>query len=153
MIKIRRVVSLLLFLAVVVLPAQDTAQEQKVNYYRVDHVITVNGEIIDIKAEKCYNNNDFIIIYLKEKKSGEVYRVEVSPQWFFTLDLLTGSKIEVTGSYNKMQDTNLILTQAITFRGENSQFRDNQGFPLWRGKGKHMKTGQQGKGKRKRGRY
>jgi hypothetical protein len=134
-------------------PAQGR-QEQQVKYYRVDQVDTMQGEIIAIKTEKCYQENDFVVLYLKEKTSGETYRVEVSPGWFFTLDLMEGSQIEVTGSSSKAGETNLVIAQSITFRGELSQFRDQSGFPLWRGKGKHLQGAQRGKRKRKqRGRH
>lgn len=126
--------------------------EQQVKYFQVDKVKTIRGEIIDIKTEKSYHKNDFIVIYLKvkEKTGEEIYRVEVSPEWFFAMDLMKGSKIEVTGSYSAISDQSLMMTQSITFQGEKYEFRDKYGFPLWRGKGKYMKQGYRGRGKRKR---
>lgn len=126
--------------------------EQQVKYFQVDKVKTIKGEITDIKTEKSYHRNDFIVIYLKVKeKTGEkIYRVEVSPEWFFAMDLMKGSKIEVTGSFSTINAQSLIMTQSITFQGEKYDFRDKYGFPLWRGKGKYMKQGYRGKGKRKR---
>jgi hypothetical protein len=126
--------------------------EQQVKYFRVDKVKTIRGEITDIKTEKSYHKNDFIVIYLKvkEKTGEEIYQVEVSPEWFFAMDLMKGGKIEVTGSYCTIDGQNLMMTQSITFQGEKYEFRDKYGFPLWRGKGKYMKQGYRGKGKRKR---
>jgi len=122
---------------------------QKVKYFQVDRVKTFKGEITDIKTEECYQN-EFIILYLKEKANGEILRVETSPDWYFNLDLLKGSKVEVAGSYSQNEQQNTIIVQSITYRGEVYAFRDKFGFPLWRGKGKHMNRGQQGKGKHKR---
>jgi hypothetical protein len=130
--------------------------EQQVKYFRVDTIKTIRGEITDIKTEKSYHRNDFIVIYLKvnEKNGEEIYRVEVSPGWFFAMDLMKGSKIEVTGSYCTSDGQSLMMTQSITFQGEMYEFRDKYGFPLWRGKGKYMKQGNRGQGKRKqRGRH
>jgi hypothetical protein len=126
--------------------------EQQLKYFQVDKIKTIRGEITYIKTEKSYHRNDFIVIYLKvkEKTGEEIYRVEVSPEWFFAMDLMKGSKIEVTGSYCTINDQSLIMTQTITFLGEKYEFRDKYGFPLWRGKGKYMKQGSQGQGKRKR---
>lgn len=126
--------------------------EQQLKYFQVDKIKTIRGEVTDIKTEKSYHRNDFIVIYLKVKgKTGEeIYRVEISPEWFFAMDLMKGSKIEVTGSYCTINDQSLIMTQTITFLGEKYEFRDKYGFPLWRGKGKYMKQGYRGKGKRKR---
>ena len=146
--------TIFLVAAAAALASVQDPQGQQVKYYRVDQVITLKGEIIEIKTEKCYQDKDFIVLYLKEKKSGDRYRVEVSPGWFFTMDLPTGSQIEVTGSTGKVGETDLLIAQSITFRGELNQFRDKSGFPLWRGKGKYMKDARQGKGKRKqRGRH
>jgi hypothetical protein len=130
--------------------------EQQVKYFQVDKIKTIRGEITDIKTEKSYHRNDFIVIYLKvkEKTGEEIYRVEVSPGWFFAMDLMKGSKIEVTGSYCTIDGQSLMMTQSITFQGEMYEFRDKYGFPLWRGKGKYMKPGNRGQGKRKqRGRH
>jgi len=137
----------ILFLLVVTVFA-----EQQVKYFQVDKIKTIRGEITDIKTEKSYHRNDFIVIYLKvkEKTGEEIYRVEVSPEWFFAMDLMKGSKIEVTGSYCTIDGQSLMMTQAITFQGEMYEFRDKYGFPLWRGKGKYMKPGNQGQGKQKR---
>jgi hypothetical protein len=127
--------------------------QEPIKYYRVDSVKTIKGEVINITSEKSYHKRDFTVIYLKEKKSGEIYRVEVSPEWFFNMDLMKGSKIEVTGSHCRMEDdTHLLMTRSITFQGEIYQFRDKYGFPLWRGKGKYMKPGDKG-GMRRRGRH
>lgn len=141
----------ILFLLVVTVFA-----EQQVKYFQVDKIKTIRGEITDIKTEKSYYRNDFIVIYLKvkEKTGEEIYRVEVSPEWFFAMDLMKGSKIEVTGSYSTIDGQSLMMTQAITFQGEMYEFRDKYGFPLWRGKGKYMKPGNQGQGKpRRRGHH
>lgn len=140
------ILSMLLLLGTFAAPVYP--QRNAFKYYRLDKVKTVTGQIQEIKSEKCYQGRDFIIIYLKEKKSGDIYRVEVSPEWFFHLDLMQGSLIEVTGSYNKEADSLLIMTRSITFQGETYQFRDKFGFPLWRGK---MKRGKgRGKGQMRR---
>ena len=126
--------------------------QKQVKYFQVDKVKTIRGEITDIKTEKSYHKNDFIVIYLKVKENtGEkIYRVEVSPEWFFAMDLMKGGKIEVTGSYSSIDGQSLMMTRSITFQGEKYEFRDKYGFPLWIGKGKYMKQGNRGKGKRKR---
>jgi hypothetical protein len=126
--------------------------QKQVKYFQVDKVKTIRGEITGIKTEKSYHKSDFIVIYIKvkEKTGEETYRVEVSPGWFFAMDLMKGGKIEVTGSYSTISGQGLIMSQSITFQGEKHEFRDKYGFPLWRGKGKYMKQGYRGKGKGKR---
>jgi hypothetical protein len=118
-------------------------------YYRVDQVITIKGEIKEIKKEECYRSNNFMVIYLEEKKSGRVYRVEVSPDWFYNVDLMKGGSIEITGSYTKTKEQNLVIARSISFQGELYRFRDKHGFPLWQGKRRQMRHGGKGRQKRK----
>jgi hypothetical protein len=125
--------------------------QKPIRYYRVDSVKTVKGEIVEIKSETGHNKGNFTVIYLKEKKSGEIYKVEVSPEWFFNMDLMEGSYIEITGSCTLEDGTNLVMTRSIAFQGELYEFRDKYGFPLWRGKGKHANRGAKGN-MRRRGR-
>lgn len=140
---------IIITLTILFLQVSAVFAQQHVKYFQVDRIKTIRGEITDIKTEKSYHKSNFIVIYLKEKTSQEIYLVEVSPEWFFSMDLLKGSQIEVTGSFNKVDGQNLVMTQSITYRGEIVQFRDKYGFPLWRGKGKYMKRGYRGKGKGK----
>ncbi|MCK5057804.1 MAG: hypothetical protein KAT34_14185 [Candidatus Aminicenantes bacterium] len=140
-------ICLLMLAAAVVYPQRGTGRRFK--YYRVDRVKTFKGEILEIKKEECYRNINFMVIYLKEKKSGVIYRVEVSPGWFYDLELMKGSAIEVTGSNTKTQAQNLVIARSITFRGESYYFRDKYGFPLWQGKQKQMRRGGKGRMRRK----
>lgn len=87
-----------LFLCLLLLTTAGVFAQEQIKYYRVDNVKTITGEIVDIKSEKSYHKNNFTVIYLKEKKSGEIYRVEVSPEWYFDIDIMKGGKIEITGS-------------------------------------------------------
>jgi RecG-like helicase len=128
---------LLAILALSLLPwPGDNTQKGKVKYYRVNTVRTVRGEITAVKTEKCYRQKDYTVIYLKEKKSGHLYRVEVSPRWYFNMDLMVGSRVAVTGSVSKTNQINQVMTRSIMFQGEMFHFRDKHGFPLWQGKGR-----------------
>ena len=139
-----------IFLSILLVLKVGIFAQRQIKYYRVDSIKTIKGEIVDITSEKSYHKRDFTVIYLKEKKSGEIYRVEVSPKWYFNMDLMKGSEIEVTGSYCRMDDKHLLMTCSITFQGELHQFRDKYGFPLWRGQRKYMSP--RGKGRMRRGR-
>jgi hypothetical protein len=139
-------------LCVLLLVTAGIFAQKQLRYYRVDSVKTIKGEITDIKSEKSYHKNNFTVIYLKEKKSGEIYKVEVSPEWFFSMDLMKGSRIEITGSCTLENGMNSMMTRSIAYQGEIIHFRDKNGFPLWRGKGMQKNRG--GKGKmRRRGKH
>lgn len=129
----------------------DTKEQMK--YFRVDKVITVAGTVTAIKSEKSYKSrkNDFIVAYLKDKKTGDQYKIEFSPAWYFNLDIMEGSQIRVTGSKCRISGQQLIMTQSIVFQGGIFHFRDKHGFPLWRGKGrKNLKNDRRYNRKRKR---
>jgi hypothetical protein len=76
--------------------------------------------------------------------------VEVSPRWFFEVDLMVGGRVEVTGSVNTIEGVHHVMTRSIMFRGELYEFRDKYGFPLWRGKN-NGDRGHRGRGGGKRG--
>lgn len=110
---------------------------------------TIVGEVTAIIQEETEAQHPFVVITLKEKKSALTYRVEVAPQWFFEMDLMAGSLVEINGSVVSTDDTPTLLASAITFQGERFVFRDPNGFPLWRGRGSD-RANPSGKGNRRR---
>ena len=121
-------------------------------FYDIDSVIKVKAKVINIKQEKTYKRNNFIIIYLKELKTGRELKAEVSPFWFFNLDINKGSLIEIQGSKIKYNNKDYIITKSIIYKGEIYEFRDKLGFPLWRGK-RYKSIYNENKNKRRRGKY
>ena len=132
-----KIIVLLFFLFCVNVNAQ---AQQPIKYYNLDKIVTVKGEITEIKVEPCYRKRDFIVIHLTDHPNEKHYKVEVSPRWFYNIDLLAGSKIEVTGAVNEIDGENIILASSILFKGELHHFRDPRGFPLWRGKRKQQRN-------------
>jgi len=124
--------------------------KEAIKYFRLDTIIKITGEITDIKDEECYTGENFKVLYLKEQNSERQYKVEVSPNWFYELKLKKGKTVEVTGSYFLQGDDHIIMTQTIEYEKKSYRFRDDFGFPLWRGKGK-MKGRGGGFGKGRRG--
>ncbi|MEN8223539.1 MAG: hypothetical protein ABFR36_09825 [Acidobacteriota bacterium] len=107
--------------------------KDKLKYFRMDKIVTVSGKIVKIRSEERYRKNRFIVFELKENKTEKLYDVEVSPLWFYKIDVVEGGLIEVKGSLNNLKDKDVILAQSMTFAGEIFNFRDKFGFPLWRG--------------------
>jgi len=116
-------------------------------YYNLDNVTTVTGTIVDITTQRSYHKHDFVMIRLATPGSDTVYNVEVCPQWFFQLDLMKGMELEVTGSVAMVEGQNFMMTRSLRYSGELFNFRDTNGFPLWRGQ---AKTPAQGKGAQRR---
>jgi hypothetical protein len=104
---------------------------------------------MEIKTESCYKGDNFSVLYIKDQSSDRQYKVEVSPAWFFNLQVEKGKSIGVTGSYMQIDQQHIIMAQELEYEGKIVNYRDNLGFPLWRGKGR-MK--ERGMGNR-RGRY
>ncbi len=117
------------------------------HFYNVDTEKKIKGTIQNIVMESRYKDaSPFLIVVVEEKKTEEVYNVEISPVRFFTHDFHKGEDLEVTGSlYSKEGEKNIIARQ-IRFRGEIIILRDKKGFPAWRGG--EMKQKKRRKGKR-----
>ncbi len=127
----RKLVAIFLFLQI--LTSSGFGGTDKYKYFRLDNIITVSGEIAKIRMETTNKKNKFVILELKNTKGNKIYVIEVSPLWFYKVDVVVGSLIRVKGSLNNMKEKKIILAQSIIFEGEIYNFRDKLGFPLWRG--------------------
>ncbi|MCK4761800.1 MAG: hypothetical protein KAW12_06330 [Candidatus Aminicenantes bacterium] len=146
---------IILWFCLLLLAGFSAAAQKKaaqIKYYRVDQVKTIKGEILEIKKEPASKKSVFTVLLLEEQDSGERYRVEVAPGWFFkTKKMKTGNKVEVTGSYCCFKDKHTIIARTLTFGKKKYYFRDKNGFPLWR-QGKRRFISPRGSGRgRKRG--
>ncbi len=57
---------------------------KEVHFYNVDSERKIEGTIQEIILEPRYEERlPFLMVVIKEKKTGEIYKVEVSPAWFF----------------------------------------------------------------------
>lgn len=111
-------------------------------FYNVDTEKQVEGTIRELLFEPRYEDRaPFLILLLEEKKSGEVYRVEISPVWFFDRDLHAGESVKVVGSLYAKEGTRYIIARELQSAGETFLLRDSRGFPSWRG-GKMKRAGQ-----------
>jgi hypothetical protein len=116
-------------------------------FYNVDAEVRIQGTVREILFEPRYDDRaPFLVIALDQKDTGQKYRIDISPSWFFGEDLHQGEKIEVIGSLVRTaDDTKQVIARELHFRGETLVLRDARGFPEWRG-------GRTAKGARRRGR-
>jgi hypothetical protein len=141
--KFRSLVSLLAWLAgsSLFLSGQPSGG-QAGPFYNIDTEKRVEGTIRELLFEPRYEDRaPFLILLLEEKKSGEVYRVEVSPVWFFDRDLHAGERVTIVGSLYAKEGTRFIIARELQAAGETFLLRDSRGFPSWRG-GKMKRAGQ-----------
>lgn len=143
----KKVLLIFLFILICVMPG---ISKQDIKYYRLNNVINLKGKILDIKAEKSYRRHKFINIYLQGEQKKVIYKVELSPDWFYDMKLKKGSRVEITGSLNRSGKKDLIIARKVIFQKKIFYFRDKDGFPLWRGKrrqyNKSRKSGMRRKG-------
>jgi hypothetical protein len=111
-------------------------------FYNVDTERQVEGTIRELLFEPRYEDRSpFLILSLEEKRSGEVYRAEISPAWFFDHDLHVGERVKIVGSLYVKDGTRSIIARELQSAGETFLLRDSRGFPSWRG-GKMKRAGQ-----------
>lgn len=122
-------------------------QEKTFKYYNLERVDTVKGTITAIETQQSYHKHQFIIVELQSADSGPAYSIEVCPQWFFQLDLVKGMEIEATGSLTGTGEQAVMMARSLRYGGEIHYFRDENGFPLWRGQ---RRPRGQGKGVQRR---
>lgn len=116
------------------------------HFYNVDTEKKINGTIQRIIMEPRYKDaSPFLIVVMEEKKTKEMYNVEISPVQFFTHDFHKGEELEVTGSQYSTDGQKNIIARQIRYRGEIIMLRDKKGFPAWRGGEMKQRKGRKGK--------
>ncbi|MBP1768171.1 MAG: hypothetical protein H6P98_2286 [Candidatus Aminicenantes bacterium] len=103
-------------------------------FYNVDTEKQVEGTIRELLFEPRYQDKaPFLILVIEEKKTGEVYRAEISPAWFFDYDLHKGESVRIVGSTYAKDDSQYLIARRLQCGGETFFLRDSRGFPSWRG--------------------
>jgi hypothetical protein len=123
------------------------AAPQPGQFYNLDTERQVEGVIQEVLFEPLYENRaPFLVVVLKEDKTGVTYRVEVSPAWFFNYDLHQGEPVKVTGSFYAKEAASCLIARQLQAGGETFMLRDSRGFPNWRGGPTKVKGGHRGRG-------
>jgi len=106
-------------------------------FYNVDTEIRIQGTVREILFEVRYKGRSpFMVIALDEKDTGQKFRIDISPSWFFDEDLHKGEKVEIVGSLVRSADDGKhVIAREVRLRGETLILRDTRGFPEWRGGG------------------
>jgi hypothetical protein len=129
-----------------VIASQARGQQPSAPFYNVDAEKQIEGTILDLAFEPRYKDRaPFLILIIEEKSTGEVYRAEISPAWFFDYDVHKGESVRIIGSTYTQDDSQHIIARRLQCGGETFYLRDSRGFPNWRG-------GQMKRGDRHRGR-
>ncbi|OGD18310.1 MAG: hypothetical protein A2W03_14335 [Candidatus Aminicenantes bacterium RBG_16_63_16] len=117
------------------------------HFYNLDTERQVEGVIQEVMFEPLYENRaPFLVVVLEENKTGVIYRVEVSPAWFFNYDFHKGEPAKVTGSFYSKDASSCLIARKLQAGGETFLLRDSRGFPNWRGGPATVKGGRRGRG-------
>ncbi len=108
------------------------SQQPGTHFYNVDREVTISGKVQEVIMEPRHPGSaPFLMVILQENTSGVVYKIEISPAWFFEQDLHQGESLKITGSQVESGEVKLIMARRVQFRGEMKTVRDRHGFPNW----------------------
>ncbi len=141
----RKTLSFVAFLIILLFFFNGIGFPKKYYYYNIKTVKEIKGEVVDFKIETPSHRRGrrFFFLYVKDK-SGNLYKVELGPEWFIKKNFWKGLKITVKGSVvDEDNKKYYIIASKIISYGDELNLRDEYGFPLWRGI--------RGKGSRRRG--
>jgi hypothetical protein len=124
-----------LIMAALVLLALPVLAGQTEPYYDIDAEVRIEGTVREVLFEVRYKDKaPFVILALEETGTGQRYRIETGPAWFFGEDLHPGQKVAIVGSLVRTEaDTKYVIAREVHFGGETLVVRDRRGFPGWRG--------------------
>lgn len=132
-------------LAAVAQKAESPPPKPAAPFYNVDTERQVDGVILEILFESRYESAPpFLVLILKERETGRVFNIEVSPVGFFTQDFHKGERARIIGSFHSQDSELFLIAREIRAGGEIFRVRDRKGFPNWRGgtgKGKRRGRG------------
>ena len=118
-------------------------------YFDPDTVTTLSGTLIEsLNFWSCYGYGNYTgsgMHYLFRSDAGDVYYAMLGPWWFLEdngVELEVGLRVTITGSvvapyYEGYDDHSYLIASEITVGGVTVQLRDEDGYPLWSGTGRH----------------
>lgn len=108
---------------------------QAEHFYDVDTEVRIEGTVREIVFEARYKSRaPFVVLSLEEAGTGQAFRIEIGPSWFFGEDVHAGERVAVVGSLVRTEgDVKHVIARELRFRGETMIVRDRRGFPEWRG--------------------
>jgi hypothetical protein len=100
-------------------------------------VETLSGEILGLDRIAGRNGMTGVHADLKTDK-GETIAVHLGPAWYLdkqTLTLKQGDKVTIRGSRVTLDDKPAIIAAEVSKQGETLRLRDDNGVPVWAGRG------------------
>lgn len=114
------------------------AGEKVCFFFSPEKKVEIEGKVEKIEENQGFCKSPYFVVMNVKDKAGRVFKIFVSPIWFFKERPDIGEKVKIKGSYSD-EDRTTLIAEWIYFRGEKIYLRDERGFPLWsrRMRGKH----------------
>lgn len=124
-----------------VLFAGPAAGQTAEHFYNVDKEIRLEGTVREIALEPRYKGTaPFLVLRVEASAEKKMYKVEVSPSWFFGQDIHGGEKVKIVGSLSEAREgLPTVMARELQLRGETFTLRDKRGFPSWQGGPQHKR--------------
>ena len=124
-----------------VLFAGPAAGQTAEHFYNVDKEIRLEGTVREIALEPRYTGTaPFLVLRVEASAEKKMYKVEVSPSWFFGQDIHGGEKVKIVGSLSEAREgLPTVMARELQLRGETFTLRDKRGFPSWQGGPQHKR--------------
>ncbi|HUT07353.1 MAG TPA: hypothetical protein VMY15_00785 [Candidatus Latescibacteria bacterium] len=124
-----------------VLFAGPAAGQTAEHFYNVDKEVKIEGVVRQISLEPRYKGTaPFLVLRVEASAEKKMYKVEVSPSWFFGQDIHGGEKVKIVGSLSEAREgLPTVIVRELQLRGETFTLRDKRGFPSWQGGPKHKR--------------
>ncbi len=114
--------------------------KQGAYHWNPDKIVTVSGEVTKVETTTMkHHGSDYHGVHLYMKtRDGEV-EAHLGPEEFVEkeITLKKGDKLTVEGSKTEYDNTTVIFAGSITKDGKKVILRNDDGIPVWAGKGHH----------------
>lgn len=142
--KTMRTLPVLLALLAAWLPAQS----REFHYFDPDRLVDLQGTVRKLDFREVYGKKTPFLVLTLLGEEGDVYTVELCPQWFLEADIAAGMKIRIRGSrLAGGEGPAYLIAQEVSLQGERILLRDRRGFPLWSQRGAQEGGGRKGAGR------
>ncbi len=99
-------------------------------FFSPDKKVEIEGRVERVEENQKFCRSSYFVVLNVKDRAGKVFKIYISPFWFFTHRPEVGEKVKIKGAYWE-ENRSFIIAEWIYFRGEKIYLRDERGFPLW----------------------
>ena len=106
------------------------AGEKVCFFFSPEKKVEIEGKVEKIEENQNFCKSSYFVVLSVKDKAGKLFKIYISPFWFFTERPDVGEEVKIKGAYSE-DNRRLLIAEWIYFRGEKIFLRDERGFPLW----------------------